>query len=397
QPHQRPASRTQGEGTRGQEQQAQEEGDVGTAHRHEVGQPGESHRLLIRRVHLAGVADEEAGEQRPPVVEWCELLHHPAPNRVPDGEVGRLRRGESFQAPHPDRGGVPRAPRPPDPTGGDTLDEHRLADHEIDVLAEVEQQDHPVALRQRVRTVTAGYRVGDQDRLDLDTTGRQRIGLCRSAEDGGENPDHRSRGHQWPRPRRRQGRVAHGTVIRSRRAASFASPIPGTSSRSSTVSKGPFRSRWATIRAASTGPTPGSASRSDALARLIEIGPLPPPGAPSFVAPEPSGPGTTIWAPADTGAARLIASAKAPARSPPAAATASATSASSGTETTPGEATQPATWTRIVPDGAETGIVTRPEGAGAGVFWTEPSQPPTTTAAPARLRPSFQVRSPTPR
>jgi hypothetical protein len=49
--------------------------------------------------------------------------------------------------------------------------------------------------------------------------------------------------------------------------------MPDTRSRSSTRRKGPFRSRSATMRAASTVPMPGSRSRSAALAVFRLIGP----------------------------------------------------------------------------------------------------------------------------
>ena len=60
--------------------------------------------------------------------------------------------------------------------------------------------------------------------------------------------------------------------IRSRIAASFDSPMPGTSSRPSTVANGPCSSRHATMRCAVAGPTPGArrAPRSSAwLSRTI--------------------------------------------------------------------------------------------------------------------------------
>src|SRR5690606_42072355 len=50
------------------------------------------------------------------------------------------------------------------------------------------------------------------------------------------------------------------TVACSRRPSSFAGPMPETSSRSSTAVKGPFFSRFSTIRAALARPTHGSSS-----------------------------------------------------------------------------------------------------------------------------------------
>jgi hypothetical protein len=60
-------------------------------------------------------------------------------------------------------------------------------------------------------------------------------------------------------------RGRHGTA-RSRRASTRFGPIPGTASSSSTDRNAPCFSRWSTIFCAVTGPTPGRASSSAAVA-----------------------------------------------------------------------------------------------------------------------------------
>lgn len=56
-------------------------------------------------------------------------------------------------------------------------------------------------------------------------------------------------------------------------SSNFEPPIPETFCNSSTLANGPFFVRYVIIRAASTGPMPGSESNSDLLARLIFIFP----------------------------------------------------------------------------------------------------------------------------
>src|SRR4051794_10929984 len=107
------------------------------------------------------------------------------------------------------------------------------------------------------------------------------------------------------------------------------------------------------IRWASTGPIPGSASRSATVAVLRSTGPAAAaPEGPAPDAPAPDDPGvpTAICCPSETTAARLTAEASVPGTSPPAAATASATREPVGTVTRPGWTTRPTTETTTVAD-----------------------------------------------
>ena len=67
------------------------------------------------------------------------------------------------------------------------------------------------------------------------------------------------------------------TVACSRSPSSLALPMPGTSVRESTLAKGPWESRYSTIRWARAGPIPGSFSNSEAEAVLILTVPDAPP------------------------------------------------------------------------------------------------------------------------
>src|SRR4051812_21099848 len=103
------------------------------------------------------------------------------------------------------------------------------------------------------------------------------------------------------------------------------------------------------IRWASTGPIPGRASRSDAVAELRFTGP--PGGAPDADPDAPDaapGPPTAICWPSPTTAARFTDAGSASGSSPPAASTASATRDPDGRLTSPGRATRPTTETTTV-------------------------------------------------
>ncbi len=90
-----------------------------------------------------------------------------------------------------------------------------------------------------------------------------------AGDQGPAAPRAATRPHRPPAPaapavasgtRSSRERTALQGSIRSRIAASFASPMPGTSSRPSTLANGPCSSRQATMRCAVAGPTPGSVS-----------------------------------------------------------------------------------------------------------------------------------------
>src|SRR3990172_626545 len=98
------------------------------------------------------------------------------------------------------------------------------------------------------------------------------------------------------------------------------------------------------IRAASTGPTPGSTSSADTSAVLTRTFPSAGAGPP-----EATTSGTTSCCPSVMGAARFSDARSAPGRAPPAATTASATRAPAGSETSPGNATLPDTCTVTIP------------------------------------------------
>ena len=137
--------------------------------------------------------------------------------------------------------------------------------------------------------------------------------------------------------------------------------MPGTSVSASTLAKGPWESRYSTIRWARAGPIPGSFSSSDVEAVLILTDPEEPPpsGLPeAALVPEPAAPadwgagsgrtsptrGTRICSPSVRTRARLSCSASASGAAPPAALMASVTRLPVPRITTPGLVTAPVTW-----------------------------------------------------
>jgi hypothetical protein len=233
-------------------------------------------------------------------------------------------------------------------------------------------QDSPVAQR----LTTAG-----EARAERDQRARRRREprplaegrVRRAGEDGdADECEPPRRWAQAPQPQgggQRERRRCRHTATSGAIAANSFSPMPWTSRSPATLVNGPTSSRWATMRAARTGPIPGSSSRSSAVARLrssVPSGRRAETGeagtaASLAAATGGAGPGTSSCSPSARGRARLSASSAASGRGPPAAARASATRAPLGRWYSPGLETSPATWTTI-----SSAVTARPVGADGG-------------------------------
>lgn len=295
-PGQRPAARAPAERAQRNPPGGQEECDVRPGDGHVVGEAGSPQRLGVGIGQRAHVADQEACDERGrrPRQEGADPGVDPGPQQVARGEqrvAGAARPGDAAG------GEAPGHLHPPDPAGR----RHHGALHDDPVPcgeagSSLEGEAgacprQPDAAVEEVRGVDRdGGRPPPVDRVGGDPGGdhhrpggevgveaggvpgpghrpRDGGGECGAGhhqhhpgpERGSEERRHRERADrpgrreaaERPRPRggagghRRparpggQAQPAQGTWTASRRAASLPSPMPGTSSRSSTVRKGP--------------------------------------------------------------------------------------------------------------------------------------------------------------
>src|SRR5659263_336063 len=254
---------------------------------------------------------------------------------------------------------------------------------------------HAYQRRHRHRRPAAGGRQEHHDRGDARQCSDREGGGQRQPQPGQGGQPGPERGRQqpevggWPEVGRWPAAVACGathTVTAALISANLRSPTPLTSRSWSMLANRPCCWRQATIRCASTGPTPGRVSSccSVALFRLT-LPPLAPPLDPPLAPPDwPPAPAvapvgaaaggsapTSTCSPSVSRRARFTPAVLSPGSAPPAAATASATREPAGSVTTPGWFTLPATST-----------VTSPPGLGAAA-----GEPPVAAsgAAPGRV------------
>src|SRR5659263_548987 len=234
---------------------------------------------------------------------------------------------------------------------------------------------HAYQRRHRHRRPAAGGRQEHHDRGDARQCSDREGGGQRQPQPGQGGQPGPERGRQqpevggWPEVGRWPAAVACGathTVTAALISANLRSPTPLTSRSWSMLANRPCCWRQATIRCASTGPTPGRVSSccSVALFRLT-LPPLAPPLDPPLAPPDwPPAPAvapvgaaaggsapTSTCSPSVSRRARFTPAVLSPGSAPPAAATASATREPAGSVTTPGWCTLPATSTVTSPPG----------------------------------------------
>ena len=183
--------------------------------------------------------------------------------------------------------------------------------------------------------------------------------------------------------------------------------MPLTRMRSSTLEKGPLRSRSSTMVAAVDGPTPGSTSSSSAVAVLMLISPNEAePDEPEAPCSEVessdaccASPCAGMWTlePSTTAAARLTPLVSAPSVSPPAAWTASLTRGRAMVSSyTPGATTAPSTCTRTTLVSAVEAVVVGEEPHSPPVSAAEPSPEPEAAVSPLTASPDRSTTMPAP-